>query len=61
MTKYNIKEEIKTKKLAQTPRTNPVPWVPTKYKLEGYVITLVGAVIVRPVYLLSLENSIAKS
>lgn len=60
-TKHNIKEEIKTKKLAQTPRTNPVPWVPAKHELEGYVITLLGAVIVSPLYLLSLENSIAKS
>lgn len=61
MTKHNRKEEIKTKTLAQTLRTNPTPWVPAKYELEGYVITLVRAVIVRPVYLLSLENSIAKS
>lgn len=38
-----------------------MPWVPAKYELEGYVIPLVRAVIVRPVYLLSLENSIAKS
>lgn len=47
--------------MAQTPRTNPVPWVPAKHELEGYVITLLGAVIVSPLYLLSLENSIAKS
>lgn len=61
MTKHNIKEEIKTKKLAQTLRTNPTPWTPAKYALEGCVITLVRAVPVRPVYLWSLENSIAKS
>lgn len=55
MTKHNIKEEIKTKELAQTLRINLMPWVPAKYELEGYVITLVEAV-VRPVYLLSLEK-----
>lgn len=37
----------------------PFPWVPAKHGLEGYVITLLGAVIVNPLYLLSLENSIA--
>lgn len=46
MTEHNIKEEIKTKK----------PWVPAKCELEGYVITLVRAV-VRPVYPLSLEKT----
>lgn len=54
MTKDYIKEEIKTKKVAQTLRTNPMLWVWGTCELEGYVTTLAGAV-VRPVYLLSLE------
>lgn len=54
MTMYNMKEEIKTKKLAQTLRTNHPASVPAQSESEGYVITLLGAVIVREVYLLSL-------
>lgn len=61
MTICNIKEEIKTKKLAQTLRTQHTPSIWAQSESEGYVITLAGAVFVRSVYLLSLENSIAKS
>lgn len=61
MTIRNIKEEIKTKTLAQTLRTSHPPSAPAQCESVSYVITLVRAVIARPVYLLSLENSIAKS
>jgi hypothetical protein len=61
MTIHNTREEIKTKKLAPTLTANHPASVSTSSESEGYVITLVGAFMVRAVYLLSLENSIAKS